>query len=176
MEENITSSSFNNNSSYSCKVCLDIKPNTQFHYTLNDRLAEVCDSCKKQQTETDNPTQPKTDKEEYCLTEIPLSALIRLGKIFKEGHGKYGKHNWRNGVDNKEYQIERCNHAIKHLLIYAHELETGEYIGKLKGQESINGQTNEEATLFIGKIREDDLAKVMWFCVTQMELERLESL
>ena len=57
-----------------------------------------------------------------------------------------------------------------------HELETGEYIGKLKGQESINGQTNEEATLFIGKIREDDLAKVMWFCVTQMELERLESL
>lgn len=97
--------------------------------------------------------EAKTDKESYSLTEIPLESLVRLGRVFQEGHEKYGRGNWRNGVGDIEYQLERCNHAIKHLMVYAQWLESGQRVGL------------EE---------EDDLAKVMWFCATQIELERLE--
>lgn len=95
----------------------------------------------------------KTEREDYDLTQIPFSALQRLGKVFVEGASKYGEGNWRNGVAQSEFQIERANHALKHLLIHIHKLRYGESIG-------------EEG--------EDDLAKVMWYCVTQAELERLE--
>jgi hypothetical protein len=94
-----------------------------------------------------------TDKEPFSLTQIPCSALLRLGAVFREGEPKYGRGNWRRGVHDKDYQIERANHALKHLLWYVHALETGERLGEA----------------------EDHLAKVAWFCVTQMELERLEA-
>ena len=102
----------------------------------------------------------QTDVEAFDLTQIPLSAEIRLGRIFKEGESKYGKGNWRNGAENIAYQLERANHAIKHLKIYIHMLEHGEYIGELRDD----------------AMPEDDLAKVTWFCVTQMELERLQTM
>lgn len=109
----------------------------------------------------DKLSNVKTDKEEFSLTQIPVSSLLRLGAIFKEGEVKYGKDNWKKGVNDKEYQLERLNHALKHLLLYSHYLETGEYLDEViddKGR------------------REDDLAKVMWFCATQIEIERLEPL
>lgn len=114
----------------------------------------------------------KTIKEKFSLTQIPLSSLQRLGMIFREGELKYGKGDWRNGVGNKEYQLERANHALKHLLIYIHELEYGEYLGEVNTQE----YSNDNADLYIEEIEEheDDLAKVMWFCATQIELERIE--
>lgn len=95
----------------------------------------------------------KTDKEEFDLTLIPYEALRRLGAVFKEGIEKYGRHNWRYGVGDKPYQLERANHAIKHLLLYVQSLQ---FAGELQGEEG-----------------EDNLAKVMWFCATQAELERL---
>lgn len=95
----------------------------------------------------------KTDVEEFDLTQIPYVALRRMGTIFREGEGKYGRNNWRNGVDNTQYQLERLNHAMKHLAIYIHLLQFGEDLG-------VPG--------------EDNLAKVAWAMVTQMELERVE--
>jgi hypothetical protein len=95
----------------------------------------------------------KTDKLPASLTEIPHSALVRLGLVFREGAEKYGRGNWRLGVNNKAFQIERLNHAIDHLYKYAHSVETGETLSN-----------------------EDHLAKVIWFCATQIELERLESI
>ena len=92
-----------------------------------------------------------TDKEPFSLTEIPFESLRRLGLVFREGAQKYGKENWRGG--DHAYQIERANHALKHLLLYVHALETGQRYTD---------------------VEEDDLAKVMWFCATQMEIERLE--
>lgn len=96
----------------------------------------------------------KSDKLEYDLCSIPLEGLERLGRVFKEGERskKYGKDNWLKGVGDKEYQLERANHALKHLLEYIRMLRYGY------------------------KNTEDDLAKVSWFCMTQMELERLERL
>ena len=95
----------------------------------------------------------KSDIEIFDLTSIPFHALWRVGVIFKEGQRKYGRGNWRNGAGDREYQIERANHALKHLLIYIHNLQYGESVG-------VSG--------------EDDIAKVAWFCLTQMECERLE--
>lgn len=102
-------------------------------------------------------TEVKTDVEPFDLTEIPLSADIRTAKVFKEGHSKYGRGNWRSGVHDKKYQLERANHALKHLKLYIYKLEFG-----------------EEHSLH--EAGEDDLAKVRWFCDTQMEIERLETI
>lgn len=87
----------------------------------------------------------KTDKLLLGLTMIPFYPLFRLGKIFVEGL-RYGRDNWKQGVNDKEYQDERLNHALRHLFLWKE-----------------------------GDRSEDHLAKVMWFCATQIELERLEN-
>jgi len=99
---------------------------------------------------SESEDKAKTEVLEFDLTQIPLESLIRVGRVFKEGEKKYGKDNWLKGVKDVEYQIERCNHAIKHLY---------EYVKMLRYRD---------------RSREDDLAKVMWFCCTQIEIERLE--
>jgi hypothetical protein len=85
-----------------------------------------------------------TDKVETGLTMIPFYSILRIGGIFVEGL-RYGRDNWKKGVNDKEYQEERLEHAMLHLI---------------KWKE--------------GDRSEDHLAKVAWFCVTQLELERLE--
>lgn len=122
------------------------------------------------------PTQVKSDVEDFDLTQIPFEAERRLGCIFREGEKKYGKGNWRIGKGNLDYQLERANHTLKHLKIYIHWLEFGEYLGTRKpcpcASTAVDaGSCNCQGTL---RIAEDDLAKVAWFCMTQMELERME--
>lgn len=90
------------------------------------------------------PEKAATDKVGTGLVMIPFYSVLRLGKIFVEGL-RYGRDNWKKGVHDKEYQEERLEHAMLHLI---------------KWKE--------------GDRTEDHLAKVMWFCTTQMELERLE--
>lgn len=85
-----------------------------------------------------------SDKVGTGLVLIPLYSLLNLGKIFIEGL-RYGRDNWKKGVNNKEYQEERLEHAILHLIKYKE-----------------------------GDRSEEHLAKVSWFCFTQLELERLE--
>ena len=101
----------------------------------------------------------QTDIEQFDLTQIPYSSLIALGTVFKEGEIKYGKDNWLSGINKLQYQLERANHALKHLLIHINYLTSRGYK---------NNITNTPI------IKENDLAKVMWFCATQIELERLE--
>ena len=76
---------------------------------------------------------------------IPLSALEALGEVFLEGIPKYGENNWKGGAGDKRYQLERWEHADTHLRKW------------LEGDRT-----------------ENHLAKVMWFCATQIELERME--
>jgi len=86
----------------------------------------------------------KTDKSNTGLVLIPFYSILRIGRIFVEGL-RYGRDNWKKGVGDQEFQEERLEHALLHLI---------------KWKE--------------GDRTEDHLAKVAWFCVTQMELERLE--
>lgn len=97
------------------------------------------------------------DKESFDISQIPYEGMKRLGAIFREGEEKYGYGYLDFAVGKRDYQLERANCALKHLLIYVDWLETGEYLGERKGG-----------------VIEDDLAKVAWFCVTQMEIERVE--
>lgn len=87
----------------------------------------------------------KSDKLETGLSMIPYHSVMRLGRVFVEGL-RYGRDNWKQGVNDEEYQRERLEHAMRHLMLW----------------------TNGDRT-------EDHLAKVMWFCATQLELERLEN-
>jgi hypothetical protein len=85
-----------------------------------------------------------TDKIGTGLVLIPWHSILAIGKIFIEGL-RYGKHNWKKGVNDKEYQEERLEHALTHFALWKE-----------------------------GDRSEAHLAKVAWFCVTQLELERLE--
>ena len=85
-------------------------------------------------------------KEIPGIDMIPVYSLYRIGEIFDEGIASgYPKENWKKGVGDKAYQIARAKHAAKHLWKW------------------LNGDRSEA-----------HLAKVAWFCVTQLELERLE--
>lgn len=77
-----------------------------------------------------------------CVEQIPFEGLEAVGRIFAEGMKKYGKDNWKNDP-SAEYRIERCRHAIRHLMLFA------------------NGDRGEE-----------HLAKVAWFCLTEIYLSK----
>jgi len=81
----------------------------------------------------------KTEHLGTNLDQIPFEGLEAVGKIFAEGAIKYGRDNWKKGTGDKEYQLERLNHAIRHLMLYA----------------------NDDRS-------EAHLAKVAWFCLTQI--------
>ena len=51
--------------------------------------------------------QARTEKVNGGKRYIPLSALEALGAVFEEGALKYGEHNWKNGVGDRAYQMER---------------------------------------------------------------------
>ncbi len=99
----------------------------------------------------------KTEKVGSDLTQIPMTALVQLGAVFVEGEEKYGRENWQRGLHDMEYQLERANHALLHLLHHIEAMKAG--------------RTHQ-----LDSAVEMNLAKVMWFCATQMELERREML
>lgn len=117
-------------------------PNYMCGACISD-LVKYCEGRKKQSMTT-TPQKAKSDKVETGLVLIPWYSILELGKIFIEGL-RYGRDNWKKGVNDKEYQEERLEHAMLHLL---------------KWKE--------------GDRTEQHLAKVMWFCATQLELERIE--
>jgi hypothetical protein len=92
-----------------------------------------------------DPVKAKTEVLGTAIRQIPVASLQAIGSIFEEGAAKYGRNNWLKGVGDREYQEERLEHAIIHLMLYA------------------NGDRSE-----------NHLAKVAWFCITQLEHTRLE--
>src|SRR5688572_28864882 len=52
----------------------------------------------------------------YCpdFAQIPLDALISLAKRYELGEKKHGRDNWRKGLTDKSYVVERLNHVIRH--------------------------------------------------------------
>lgn len=87
----------------------------------------------------------KTEVLGTATHRIPLHSLREISKIIKEGDIKYGRDNALKGVGDKEFQEERLEHAIDHLLRYAQ-----------------------------GDTEENHLAKVAWYCIYQLEWLRLE--
>lgn len=80
------------------------------------------------------------------LEQIPFEGLDEVGKIFAEGADKYGIDNWKNSP-TQEYRTERCRHAIRHLMLWS------------------NGDRSES-----------HLAKVAWFCLTEIYHQKKDQL
>lgn len=54
---------------------------------------------------------------------IPYSALVRLANRFALGLEKHGKNNYRKGLSDKDYVIERLGHVINHAYRLIEKLE-----------------------------------------------------
>lgn len=70
-----------------------------------------------------------SDQFGLMLQCIPVSSLVRLGKIFKEGL-RYGRNNWKDNPD-ADYVEERTNHAIIHLMKWANGDRTEDHLAKV---------------------------------------------
>ena len=80
----------------------------------------------------------KTEELGTFVEQIPFEGMEAMGKIFAEGSTKYGEGNWKNNP-TESYRKERCRHAIRHLMLWAN-----------------------------GDRQEAHLAKVAWFCFTEL--------
>jgi hypothetical protein len=71
---------------------------------------------------TTKPEKAKSSKVPR-LDLIPREALLRLAKRFELGLEHYGKDNWRNGLADHEYILERIAHIQNHCAILVEKLE-----------------------------------------------------
>jgi hypothetical protein len=72
---------------------------------------------------------------------IPRSALLKMADRFDLGLIKHGKDNWRKGIGNRDYAIERATHVLDH---------ASKLIEKLEGHEPWNGDDDVGAILWGG--------------------------
>jgi hypothetical protein len=56
---------------------------------------------------------------------IPTQALRRIANRFEEGVDKYGQDNWRKGIHDTMWLLDRTNHAIEHLKKIQANLHSG---------------------------------------------------
>jgi hypothetical protein len=82
-----------------------------------------------------------------ALEQIPFDVLEDVAAIFAEGIPKYGERSWLKGVNNRAWKIERWKHALLHLW----------------------------AWLWHGNTKENNLAKVTWFCLVMLKIARIEA-
>ncbi len=102
-------------------------------------------------------TGPKTVSSQSLVECLPIESLFAIGDVFTEGSTKYGLHNWLSAIDLDHdaynlYVRKRFRNALRHL---------GVWIGEFMRLRQPTGESH--------------LAKVAWFCVTTLELERLRS-
>lgn len=57
------------------------------------------------------------------LDYIPRIAAEKLAERYALGAVKHGKYNYKQGLTDKEYVLERCAHIIEHTMKYVEELE-----------------------------------------------------
>ena len=77
------------------------------------------------------------------FSQIPLEALVSLARRYELGAKKHGKDNWRPGIKDKSYCIERLNHVINHAFTL---------IGKLEGRIENDGDDDAGAILWGGAL------------------------
>lgn len=58
--------------------------------------------------------------------QIPLSFLTRVAQRFSLGASKYGKFNYRKGLNDKDFILDRLNHAFLHLKLAIDAIEHDE--------------------------------------------------
>ena len=78
-----------------------------------------------------------------CLTET----LLKRAALRMQLGMHYGKHNWKKGIRDKSFILDRLNHAVEHLMKALHEIDYDEKMG------------------------DDDLAAVVVNCMFAMEYQ-----
>lgn len=129
-----------------CQQCVHPYSTRSEHALVDDMSDSPVSQDTQERIITLMTEKAKTDKVSTGMALIPWHSILAIGKIFVEGL-RYGKNNWKKGVGDKNYQEERLEHALTHFALWKE-----------------------------GDRSEAHLAKVAWFCVTQLELERLEQL
>ncbi len=67
-----------------------------------------------------------TSSKVYDFAQIPRYSLERLAARFMHGEKIHGRDNWKKGLHDKSYLIDRLNHVICHTFALIEELEAGE--------------------------------------------------
>lgn len=57
----------------------------------------------------------KHDQQKPDLTDIPMDAMFEMGKAFTYGQKKYGKNNYRNGMEASRQLAAAIRHIYQHL-------------------------------------------------------------
>lgn len=48
--------------------------------------------------------------------QLPYHAMLRLASRYSLGEFKHGRHNWRKGLKDRQYALNRLGHVIHHAL------------------------------------------------------------
>ncbi|HPQ17587.1 MAG TPA: DUF5664 domain-containing protein [Bryobacteraceae bacterium] len=97
--------------------------------------------------ENDNQTQtvehPCGAKSSLCprFDLLPYHGLVRCAARFEKGEARYGHDNWRKGLTDKRYVIERAGHVMHHV---------AKLIGKLEGHLQDDGDDDAGAIAWGG--------------------------
>jgi hypothetical protein len=57
---------------------------------------------------------------------IPAYALARIANRFKLGADKYGVDNWKKGATDRDFILDRINHAFEHLINLKEQVAAGD--------------------------------------------------
>lgn len=85
---------------------------------------------------------------------LPLNALRVLSTRFEEGVVKHGLNNWRKGITDPAWVLDRFNHIFAHLYAYAEQVQ------------GVRPEPDEKNDTRVG-----NLAAAMWGCAILIEAE-----
>lgn len=71
------------------------------------------------------PSGAKSSERQPRYDLIPATALRRVVRRFELGAEKHGEGNWRKGIGDPAWLLDRVNHAITHLYKVAEEIKAG---------------------------------------------------
>lgn len=57
------------------------------------------------------------------LDLIPYAALVSLARRYEKGIVRYGRDNWRKGLSDRDYVLERAAHVLNHTAILIEKLQ-----------------------------------------------------
>lgn len=85
----------------------------------------MIESTRKQKEDEDKIVTPSGATSSKCprFDLIPIEAIIRLANRFELGEIKHGHNNWRKGINDKQYILERTCHIIHHAIKFMHKLD-----------------------------------------------------
>lgn len=127
-----------------------IKPGDELEIDASDIMFKRKVETETEKTVTGKRSNAMSSTEQLFYHDIPPELIKRLAKRYTVGHKKYSGDvtmnlNWRSGLHDPFYCMDRLNHVIEHLMNFLED----------------------------GDVRDDNLGAIVWGCAYLMEVERL---